>query len=457
MSGPSERKKRRQPKEKLSTLDELTGDGAEAILYRPRLSEQELKVIDEKTRLADVPLAARGKIHTSPLQVPRDSIPKQEAEIPKLTCREPNTNPDIPTQKTDNKEITNGYQTDNRTDNKEITNGYQTGSSFSAQKPKQITERITKQITIGQQTDNKQITNCGFETLVGHEKNLLLLIFRECLRTGSLTSPEMTLSFISQQLGSSSNTAKMIIHRLIKKGFTWRAQSKTGRGGWIKFGLEKQLYQDLRIRETDNKEISNGYQTDNKEITQRITEQITSPSSSSSYLNNTTTTQTNYYVSQESISELQDFKITASTITRAFDLYPNATGPDVEKLIPRFKEYMMRNQNRVQNARGFFLSLVKQLSNGMVPLDDIEPTEELLARKFIQEMETSKAEKVAVLQKAEELAFDDWHSNLNISDMDKLVPPNNVVSSGSETQRVMLKKYFSEQLWPKMKAVSSSC
>lgn len=48
----------------------------------------------------------------------------------------------------------------------------------------------------------------------------------------------------------------MVIYRLTLKGILTRAESKTGRGGWIKFGLTKELYQDLRIRETDNKEIT---------------------------------------------------------------------------------------------------------------------------------------------------------------------------------------------------------
>ena len=164
-------------------------------------------------------------------------------------------------------------------DNKEITKGYQTDNNFQKE-----------QITIGQQTGNKRVTKCGFESLVGNEKNLLLLIFKECLRIGSLISPEITLSHINESLEISSGVAKMVIHRLVKKDVIKRENSKTGRGGWIKFSIQKELYQDLRIRESDNKEITNGYQSDNKRVTKRVTEQITkSPYSSSNDLNNITT------------------------------------------------------------------------------------------------------------------------------------------------------------------------
>ena len=193
------------------------------------------------------------------------------------------------TSKTDSKRITNGQQTDNSGKDKRITNGQQTDnkqvagiSSKSETDNKQVTKRITEQITIEQQTDNKRITKCGFEALVGNEKSLLLLIFKECLRIGSLISPEITLSHIHDSLEISPGVAKMVIHRLVKKGVIRREFSKTGRGGWIKFSIEKELYQDLRIRESDNKEITNGYQSDNKRVTKQVTEQITTPPYSSS-------------------------------------------------------------------------------------------------------------------------------------------------------------------------------
>jgi hypothetical protein len=224
---------------------------------------------------------------------------------------------------TDNKQITNGYQTDNinaleqitieqQTDNKRITKI----SSKLETDNKQVTKRVTEQITIEQQTDNKRITIAGFEALVGNEKNLLVLVFEECLRIGSLVSPEITLSHISERLEISPGVAKMVIHRLVKKCFIERASSKTGRGGWIKFSITKDLYQDLRIRQTDNKQVTIGYQTDNKQVTKRVTEQITEPPCSSSNLNinNTTTTESDLWLSvpknlegRVSIRQLREF------------------------------------------------------------------------------------------------------------------------------------------------------
>ena len=367
-------------------------------------------------------------------------------------------------EKTDIKQITNGYQTDNKQITKQITNGYQTDNRKITGEyqtdNKQIAERITKQITNGYQTDNKQITKPSFESLVGHEKNLLLLIFKECLRTGNLVTPSLTLSFITQSLECSSGTAKIAIHRLIKKGFTWRNESKTGRGGWIKFGLSKSLYQSLRIRETDNKQIANGYQTDNKQIAQRIAERITNATSSSSNLNinnkSTTTTHKNHYVTKwlESLdlSSLSNVGITVSTINRCLELYPDLEPEKIDDLICRFEEYLKGSEGKaVKNPRGFFISLAKQQSEGITPLDDIETPADRCLREYVRRKEEMEVQRGELEKKALDFGFTSWLEGLEAEERDRLVPPNNIMSSGSSSQTIMLKNHFETQLWPMRK------
>ncbi len=173
-----------------------------------------------------------------------------------------------------NKQITNGVQLDN----KQITIRLQTDNKKSDKNNKRITQGLTKQITNGVQLDNKQITNLTIETLVGHEKKLLLFINEECRLIGDLITSPITNELIRNSLNCSMNTAKMIIHRLVKKGFIKRHESKKGRGGWTKFGLSKDLYQKLN-------QITNRQQMDNKWGTQGLTQGLTSLSSSSSDLN----------------------------------------------------------------------------------------------------------------------------------------------------------------------------
>jgi predicted transcriptional regulator len=362
---------------------------------------------------------------------------------------------------TGSKEIANGYQTGIKrvaeTGSKEIANGYQTDSSESVQNPKQVAERIAKQVAIGKQTGSKQVAKLDFEALSGHEKKLLLLIFKECLRTGSLQSPPITLSHISESLETTSGTAKSAINRLIKKGFTWRYQSKTGRGGWIKFGLLKEHYQDLRIRETDSKEIANGYQTDSKRVAERVAEQIASASSSSSILNNKRTTTTGEDDFETWLAEI-DFsvyspQITPSLVRRCFELHPNLKPIEFEKLLSRFSVHLHSKNNGVKNARGLLISFAGQLAKGQVPLEEIEAPEDVLARKWIEEMKQAKAERNNLEKEACDLGFEEWFEGVSQESKDQLAPPNSVMPSGHPTQKMFLKSHFIERVWPEQKQI----
>ncbi len=87
MSELSTSKKRRKPKEKLSTLDELMGDGAGEIIFQPQLSDVEIDEINKKTRLADIPFAARTNIENKtelPLNEPGSFV--RDAETPPTQC-----------------------------------------------------------------------------------------------------------------------------------------------------------------------------------------------------------------------------------------------------------------------------------------------------------------------------------------------------------------------------------
>ena len=188
---------------------------------------------------------------------------------------------------TGNKQVTNEDFNGVQTGNKPVTNGVQTGNKQvtkldSKTQPvtrlenKQVTERVTGGEANGVQTGNKQVTNPHFETLRGHEAKLLWLVFNKCRSTGELLSPPITLDQISSHLLTAKNTAKTIVSRVVKKGFFTRESSATGRGGFTRFRIEKSLYQGMLISETDNKQVTNGVQTDNKQVTKRVTERVTS-------------------------------------------------------------------------------------------------------------------------------------------------------------------------------------
>ena len=135
------------------------------------------------------------------------------------------------------------------------------------------------------------ITKCLFSELVGLQRNIIIFMSHECKNLRSRTTDRMTLEHIAKSLNRSTGVIKMTIHRLEKKGFLFRSEFKNGRGGWSRYELPDHVYNDALRNETDNKVITKWQQTDNKVVTQPITEPITSVSSSSSYLNKETTTE----------------------------------------------------------------------------------------------------------------------------------------------------------------------
>ena len=97
----------------------------------------------------------------------------------------------------------------------------------------------------------------------------------------------------------------------------------------------------------------------------------------SSVLNiSTTTTQASAdslsWIETINLDSLKNVGITKSVLIRCRELYPAIPPEGLEELVSRFSVYVKEPKNRVQNARGFFISLAKQLSEGIVPLDHIE-------------------------------------------------------------------------------------
>jgi hypothetical protein len=340
---------------------------------------------------------------------------------------------------TDNKEITNGYQTDNIDKEKEITNRQQTDIKQITKKSnetetdnKQVTKRITKQITIEQQTDIKQITKANFESLVGNEKNLLLLIFKECSRVGNLVSPEITLTFIHECLKISPGVAKVVIHRLVKKRLITRETSKTGRGGWIKFSIQKELYQDLRIRDSDNKEITNGYQTDNKQVTKRVTEQITKApySSSIEFLNINTNT-------IELPENLRRFGISAVNLQMLV-----SSGKASLDVVERSLAAMSFD---VENGK------IGNLANILFGV--LNSGREYISQKYSEKLQNELNDELSRIHQAEEnkkriiearlkVKFDDWYQTANLSDKTKIAEPSSIAPENSEAYKQVLRAAF---------------
>ena len=288
-------------------------------------------------------------------------------------------------RKTDIKQASNGYQTDN----KQVSNGQQTDIKENSEKEKRISQGIAIRYQTDIKTDNKRISDSKLEMLVGYEKKLLLLVNEECRFIGDLITPPITNERIRETLKCSMGMAKLVIHRLVKKGFIKRHESKTGRGGWTKFSIPKELYQKLN-------QISNGYQLDIKGASKGLSEGLSEPSSSSSNISiiNKTTTKdawseiditplekigfTDTHVKQIISSE----KSSPELLKKSIEYFTHMVETDktIEKPILLFMK-AMRNEGAIAKPVGYKTKLERNIEI----LEQEKKAEQDKIRKYIEE------------------------------------------------------------------------
>ena len=301
-------------------------------------------------------------------------------------------------------------------------------------------------------TEPKQSLN-GVENfdpaiLIGREKQLLLFLYSECQRTGSLCTNPLTVERVRESIEASTDAVKTATKRLISKGLISRSFRKNGRSGWVQYALPKTVHEKMLYLETVSKRSRNGVGTESERRPEWGSEQGLNPSSSSSIslYNKTTTSDVEKF--EFKLDEVLGFGLTASAVSRCFELYPNIEKEKMQDLLNRFAQFMRSSEGkRVKNARGFLISLAEQMSKGMTPLDHIETPEAILMREMVVKKRAQKAEQELLEKEMQDFDFEDWWAELVPQDRDKLVPPNNIASPGSHSQKLLAKQVHAEKFW----------
>jgi hypothetical protein len=104
-------------------------------------------------------------------------------------------------------------------------------------------------------------------------------------------------------------------------------------------------------------------------------------------------------------------------------------------------------KNKVQNARGFFISLAEQASKGQVPLDHIETPDERLMREFIQKQKEVKARRLDFEQQAQDFECDAWLETLSTEQKLEIVPESPILKLGATSHTAILRQHFIKNLW----------
>ena len=300
------------------------------------------------------------------------------------------------------------------------------------------------------QSSIKVASNLSFQSLAGLQRNSLVFIYESCRILGSKISPPIQIKNLAESTKTSIAAARVAVQRIEQKGFVRRFEYKDGRGGWTRYELPDQIYSQLLFSVSSIKVASNLDQSSIKVAPEPAPQPApSSPSSSRDlYIKNTTTT-SDVEKFEFKLDQVSEFGLTASAVSRCFELYPNLENEKMQDLLNRFAQFMRSGDGkRVQNARGFFISLAEQMSKGMTPLDHIETAEAILMRELVSKKRAQKAEQDSLEKEIQDFDFEDWWSELLPQDRDLLVPPNNIALPGSSSQKLIAKQVHAEKFWP---------
>jgi predicted transcriptional regulator len=322
-----------------------------------------------------------------------------------------------------------------------------TSTDFSRESP--IINRESLQRVSRESLEKKCV---DLTRIVGLQRQVLFIVFSVLQSNGVRVSPPIAISLIAERANTTIANTQNAIKELIKKGVLIRKDFQRGRGGWTIYELEEAVYSKLDSEKT--RESLESLQRFSSRQTDVKSRETSSSSSRDLNISNKTTTEPLDLGWMETINvdALQSVGVTRSVLIRCRELYPMITPEGLEDLVSRFSIFIKDPKNKIQNARGFFINLAKQLSEGITPLDHIETPNDRLMRELAQKAREKKDRQAVFEKEVLEFEFESWLEKTPPSEQIELVPEGPNVKQGSGLHRLELKDFFSKKIWPEKKS-----
>lgn len=312
------------------------------------------------------------------------------------------------------------------------------------------------------QTSDKLRTNGGFFELVGLQRQITIFLHEQSkLARDRITDP-IAISLLAERCGTTSLAAQKTIQRLTGKGIIRRVSFRNGRGGWTRYEVVQDVFQEILHLESQDKLRTNLGQTPDNLRSQPRTQPRTAPSSSSSFLDlekiKTTTTgepelfeNTPAQLTPEwqsiDVSPLAESGFTQThliQILRQGKLQPT----EVQDSIYFFAFDLARNgKGRALNGSplNFFMGILRK-GIPYAPPENFESPADEVRRKTREFKERKERERQAEDQKLLELEFAEWSRGLAVEELTKLLPE--YARKPGAMQTAALKTHFEANVWP---------
>ncbi len=361
---------------------------------------------------------------------------------------------------TEHKPDTNRAQSEHKLDTNRAQTEHNRNNDLTETEHKPDTQPDTQPSTNWTQTEHKPSTKSHYSSLVGMQRKLLIFLIDDCKNTRSRITQEMSLEHLAESLKAAIGGLKTTLRRLEKKGFIRLIEFKNGRGGWRKYEIPNDVYQELMRLHLESKLNTNRTQTEHKPDTKLNTQPSTTISSSSSVINNkdTTTSEASENESELLLSEewneidilplaeigfskhhlkqiASQNKLSAAIVqesinTFAFDLKENNKGKALKT-------------NPVNYLMGI-------LRNGIPysPPSNYESPEKRAMRIYLEKKKEVESKQIAMEEELLKSEFNDWHNTLTKEQINEILPEDIKNSTLAPAKIACLRTHYRNEIWP---------
>jgi hypothetical protein len=141
-----------------------------------------------------------------------------------------------------------------------------------------------------EQSVSKPLAITAFNSLVGKERDLILLIFESCQASGNLESPIFTSEELCDRLKIHAPRLRNLVFRLVHKNVFSVIQLKKGRASNRRFKLQNDLFQAIHLGLSVSRPLADREQSVSRPLAKALAKALAEPPCSSSIINTNTTT-----------------------------------------------------------------------------------------------------------------------------------------------------------------------
>ena len=287
----------------------------------------------------------------------------------------------------------------------------------------------------------------GFGSLVGVQRRIVLFIFEDCVRGGKAETTPLTTEHICQSLGLTYKTTRGSVWRLQQKSFLEVAASKEGRGGWVIYRLNRDIYSELLLLKNSNqlsaRDIGIGSIIPDLPpvVNQRIEPVLM---------------EEDHGLANEwdeiDFSSLESIGFTKYHLKQLVIQKKNKLTPaEIQDSINFFSFDLKKNNKRAEitgEPLNYFMGIVRN-GTPYVPPANYRSVEDEQRHQYLNYLKRKESERLEEEKKIKDFEFQNWKLTADLTEAIKTAPEYMRGKTGPMLD-VYLDGYFEQNIWPKL-------